>query len=78
MQRRLTTIMAADVVGFSKRVGAAEVATLEQLASLSELMDRRVERGGGRVFRCLSFWAATARARSSLGQISGRCKAVRR
>jgi len=50
MQRRLTTVMAADVVGYSERVGASETATLKQLASLSELIDEHVERGGGRVF----------------------------
>jgi len=50
MQRRLTTIMAADVVDYSKKVGASEAATLKQLASLSKLMDERVERGGGRIF----------------------------
>jgi TolB-like protein/Flp pilus assembly protein TadD len=50
MQRRLTTVMAADVVGYSERVGASETATLKQLASLSELIDEQVERGGGRVF----------------------------
>jgi TolB-like protein len=50
MQRRLTTVMAADVVGYSERVGASETATLKQLASLSELIDEQVGRGGGRVF----------------------------
>lgn len=50
MLRRLTTIMAADVVGYSEKVGTSETATLKLLASLSELMDKQVERGGGRVF----------------------------
>ena len=46
MQRRLTTILAADVVGYSAKVGVSEAETLAQLSSLAELMDEQVARGG--------------------------------
>ena len=50
MQRRLATIMAADVVGYSARMGKSETETLRQLADLAALMERHVSRGGGRIF----------------------------
>ena len=43
MERRLAALMAADVVGYSARMAAAEAATLV-------LLERRVEEGGGRLF----------------------------
>jgi adenylate cyclase len=48
--RRLAALMAADVVGYSARMAAAEAATLESLADLRGILERRVEEGGGRLF----------------------------
>jgi TolB-like protein/tetratricopeptide (TPR) repeat protein len=50
MQRRLATIMAADVVGYSARMGDAEAETIARLATLRELADRHVTRHQGRIF----------------------------
>jgi adenylate cyclase len=48
--RRLAALMAADVVGYSARMAAAEAATLQSLADLRRILERRVEEGGGRLF----------------------------
>jgi adenylate cyclase len=48
--RRLAALMAADVVGYSARVAAAEAATLQSLADLRVVLERRVEEGDGRLF----------------------------
>ncbi|MEM7045928.1 MAG: adenylate/guanylate cyclase domain-containing protein [Pseudomonadota bacterium] len=50
MQRRLTTIMVADVVGFSRLMEQAEEATAEQITACHTLISKTVESGGGRVF----------------------------
>ena len=50
MERRLAALMAADVVGYSARMAAAEAATLVNLADLKILLKRRVEENGGRLF----------------------------
>ncbi|WP_428687084.1 adenylate/guanylate cyclase domain-containing protein [Roseibium sp.] len=50
MLRRLSTIMAADVVGYSAKMGQSEAETLHQLSDLAELIERHVSRGGGRIF----------------------------
>ncbi|MCG8325737.1 MAG: adenylate/guanylate cyclase domain-containing protein [Thiotrichales bacterium] len=50
MERRLATIMAADVVDYSAHMEASETKTLGQLSVLTQLMDRHVRQGGGRVF----------------------------
>src|SRR3712207_2158237 len=50
MERRLATIMAADVVGYSARMQAAEQDTIGQLAALTEVLNEQVSRNGGRVF----------------------------
>jgi TolB-like protein len=50
MERRLATIMAADVCGYSARMERDEAATLRRLTQVKEVVDRRVETGRGRVF----------------------------
>ncbi|HTT81194.1 MAG TPA: hypothetical protein VMF86_16100 [Stellaceae bacterium] len=51
-RRRLTTILAADVVGYSRLVGADEEGTLRRLRQLrAELFDPAIENNGGRVFK---------------------------
>jgi len=50
MERRLTTIMVADVVGFSRMMEHAEEATAEQIALCHSLISKAVDAGGGRVF----------------------------
>jgi class 3 adenylate cyclase len=50
MERRLTTILAADVVGYSARMQASEAETIGQLSALTQVIKDHVNRGGGRVF----------------------------
>jgi adenylate cyclase len=50
VQRKLTTILAADVVGFSKLMGNDEGATLEALKSCRAIIDGGVVEHNGRVF----------------------------
>ena len=50
MQRRLTTILAADVAGYSRLMGADEEGTLKRLRELrAELINPAIERDRGRV-----------------------------
>jgi class 3 adenylate cyclase len=49
-QRKLTTILAADVVGFSRMMGADEDGTYELLGKCRKIFDRNIEHHGGRVF----------------------------
>lgn len=52
VQRRLTAIVAADVVGFSRLVEADEEGTLKKLSSLrDDLFLPRVNSDGGRIFK---------------------------
>lgn len=49
-QRKLTTILAADVVGYSMLMSSDEEATLRTLHTYREVTDSLVEKHGGRVF----------------------------
>ena len=52
MERRLSAIMAADVVGYSRLMGANEVATLERLQSdQGELIGPSIAAHGGRIVK---------------------------
>ena len=52
VQRRLAAILAADVVGYSRMMGADETGTLARLTALrSELMYPKVEEYGGRIVK---------------------------
>jgi adenylate cyclase len=50
MERRLVAILAADVVGYSREMEAAEEQTAEQLAQCRTLIAETVNHLGGRVF----------------------------
>ena len=50
VQRRLATILAADVVGYSRLMGEDEEATLTTLKSYREVIDRLIVGHDGRVF----------------------------
>ena len=50
MDRRLAAILAADVVGYSRLIGAEEEATLARLEALRAIVGGRVAEAGGRVF----------------------------
>jgi adenylate cyclase len=50
MERRLSTILAADVVGYSARMRDDEVDTIKRLSRLSTLIDTDAMLHGGRVF----------------------------
>lgn len=49
-QRRLATILAADVVGYSKLMAQDEEATIRTLRSHREIIDRLITRHDGRIF----------------------------
>lgn len=54
MERRLTTILAADVVGYSRLMAADELGTLAALkAHRSEIMEPRTAEFGGRVVKLM-------------------------
>ena len=50
MDRKLTTIFASDVVGFSKMMGEDEVKTLRILKERRTEVDRIIEKNGGVIF----------------------------
>lgn len=50
IERKLTTILAADVVSFSKLLGADEVSTLDALKSCREIIDSSIASHHGRIF----------------------------
>ena len=50
MERRLATIMAGDVVGYSAQMGASEADTLARLARVREIVGDRVVEKAGRTF----------------------------
>ena len=52
MERRLTAILAADVVGFGRLMGANEAGTLAALnAHRTEFIDGRIAAHQGRIFK---------------------------
>ncbi|MFQ5985364.1 MAG: adenylate/guanylate cyclase domain-containing protein, partial [Alphaproteobacteria bacterium] len=52
MERKLTAILAADVVGYSRLMGADEAGTLAQLnAHRTELIDPKIAEHHGRVVK---------------------------
>ena len=50
IERKLTTILAADAVSFSKMMGEDEVATLNDLKSCREIIDNCIREHHGRIF----------------------------
>ena len=50
MQRRLATILVADVVGYSRLMEAAEETTAARLQTCHQLMSKSVATADGRVF----------------------------
>ncbi len=74
VERKLTTIVVADVVGFSKLMGEDEAATLDALMACRSIIDQIIAEHHGRVFgsagdsvaECATSGAsATGRPRSS-------------
>jgi class 3 adenylate cyclase/DNA-binding winged helix-turn-helix (wHTH) protein/TolB-like protein/tetratricopeptide (TPR) repeat protein len=54
MERRLTAILAADVVGYSRLIGLDETHTLDALRSIrSEVIDPIIEKQNGRIFKVM-------------------------
>jgi adenylate cyclase len=52
MERRLSAILAADVVGYSRLMGANEVGTLQSLQALhGELVNPEISKHGGRIVK---------------------------
>ena len=50
MERKLTTIFASDVVGFSKMMGLDEVKTLKILKERRNTIDNIIKEHGGIIF----------------------------
>lgn len=50
MQRRLSTIMATDVVGYSAKMREDEAGTIKRVAILEDLMNKTASEHGGRIF----------------------------
>ena len=50
VKRKLTTILATDCVGFSRRMEEDEELTLENLKACRSLIDPLVKDSGGRIF----------------------------
>src|SRR5437016_1440935 len=50
VERKLTTIVAADVVGFSRLMGEDETGTLEALMACRSIIDQIIEDHHGRIF----------------------------
>ena len=48
--RKLTTIFATDVVGYSRMMAVDEEATLETLQTYRGVIDTLIEKHGGRIF----------------------------
>ena len=52
MERRLTAILAADVVGYGRLMGRDEAGTLAELKKLrAELIDRKITEHQGRIVK---------------------------
>lgn len=51
MERRLTAILAADVVGYSRLMGADEAGTLTEVKKLHDKIDNKVSEHHGRIFK---------------------------
>ena len=70
VQRRLAAILAADVVGYSRLMGADEPGTLARLMALRrELFEPATKRFGGRIFK-ITGDGALAEFPSALGAVS--------
>ena len=50
MERKLTTIFASDVVGFSKMMGLNELKTLQILKERRRIIDKIIEEHDGNIF----------------------------
>ena len=50
VKRKLTTILATDCVGFSKRMDENEELTLENLKACRSIIDPQIKEFGGRIF----------------------------
>ena len=50
MERKLSTILASDVVGFSKMMAANEEPTLRDLSRRRQVIDGVVAEHGGKIF----------------------------
>ena len=50
VKRKLTTILATDCVGFSKRMDENEELTLENLKACRSIIDPLIKDFGGRIF----------------------------
>ena len=50
MEKKLTTVLCSDVIGYSKMMGADEVGTLHKLDACRQIIDPLLEKYNGRIF----------------------------
>ena len=50
MEKKLTTVLCSDVIGYSKMMGADEVSTLHKLDQCRQIIDPLLEKYNGRIF----------------------------
>jgi len=50
MEKKLTTILCSDVIGYSKMMGADEIGTLQKLDACRRVIDPLIEQHNGRIF----------------------------
>ena len=50
MEKKLTTVLCSDVIGYSKMMGADEVGTLQKLDACRQIIDPLLEKYNGRIF----------------------------
>ena len=50
MEKKLTTVLCSDVIGYSKMMGADEVGTLHKLDQCRQIIDPLLEKYNGRIF----------------------------
>ena len=81
MERKLSTVFALDVVGFSKLMAEDEARTLDNLKKRRELIDTIIEEYEGRIFNTagdsvLAEFASPVRAAECAVQIQNRSQAM--
>ena len=83
MERKLSTVFALDVVGFSKLMAEDEARTLDNLKKRREFIDTIIEEYEGRIFNTagdsvLAEFASPVRAAECAVQIQNRSQAIKK
>ena len=73
VSRRLVAVLAADVEGYSRLMGADEVGTLKALTERRAILDRFIGDHGGRIANTGAIVSLPS-SEAPLTQLSARCK----